>query len=109
MNSTNGVTEPPINPGTLRVRAHRQRRREGLRLVTVPVPEAVIEDAIARGMLKPEESAKPWPVIQACYASQLSEAALDWLINGGVITRERHADAAAILRNISDWLERTGP
>jgi hypothetical protein len=62
--------------------------------------------ALIREMLKPEDRANAWPVIQGCYAAQLSDAALRWLINGGVITEDQRGDAAAILRSISDWLER---
>jgi hypothetical protein len=97
-----------ISPSTPRVRRYRERRREGLRQLTVEVPEAVIEQAIGRGILKPEESAMAWDVIQACYAAQLSDAALDRLISVGVITREQRNDAVAILRRIGKWLEQTG-
>ena len=69
----------------------------------------MIQNAIDCGMLKSERSAEPWAVIQACYAAQLSEAATNWLIKGGVITREQRADAVAILRSISIWLERAPP
>jgi hypothetical protein len=31
-------------------------------------------------------------VIQACYAAQLSDAALDWLVNGGVIGHEQRGE-----------------
>jgi hypothetical protein len=95
----------PERPSTLRVRRHRERRSHGLRLLTVTVPETVIEAAVARGLLASEERAEPWSVIQGCYASQLSDAALDRLVNGGVITHEQRGDAGAILRNISKWLE----
>ena len=67
----------PVNPSTSRVRRHRERRKDGLRLFTMTVPETVIENAIARGLLAAEDRAEPWPVIQACYAAQLSDAALD--------------------------------
>jgi hypothetical protein len=106
------VTEPQrARPGTLRVQHHRRRRREGLRLFTVEVPEATIAHAIARGLLKPDDRAKPFDrakplaVIQACYAAQLADGTLNWLIDGGVITHEQRGDAAAILRGISAWLE----
>ena len=95
-----------VSASTLRVRRHRERRRERVRLFTVEVPEAVIDEAIARGLLKPEDRASPWVVLQACNAAQLSDVALDWLIKGGVITREQRTDAIAILRSISDWLKR---
>jgi hypothetical protein len=60
----------------------------------------------ARGLLAPEECAKPWTVIQACHAAQLSDAALDWLIGKEILTREQRGDAGAILRAIGAWLER---
>ncbi len=53
-----------------------------------------------------QPTAEPWAVIQACYAAQLSDATLNWLIDSGVITAEQRADAVAILRSISNWLER---
>ena len=92
-----------------RVRLYRERRRQGLRLFTVAVPEAIVQTAVARGLLAAEDRAEPWPVIQGCYAAQLSDAALDWLIKGGVIVAEQRGDAAATLRSISKWLERAGP
>jgi len=99
------VAKRPFSASTLRVRRHRERRREGLCLFTVEVPEATIEEARARGLLKPEDNGKRWPVIQACYAAQLSDAALERLINAGVIAPDERGDAGAILRGISDWLE----
>ena len=84
-----------VNASTSRVRRHRERRREGLRLFTVTVPETVIENTIARGLLAAAGRADPWPVIQACYAAQLSDAALAWLVNSGVIAREQRGDAAS--------------
>ena len=95
----------PVNTSTSRVRRHRERLRNGLRLLTVTVPETVIENAIARRLLAAEDRAEPWPVIQGCYAAQLSDAALNWLIKRGVITPEQRGDAAAIIRGISTWLE----
>jgi len=82
------------------------RRREGFRLFTVEVREANIELAIARGLLKPEDRTKPWSVLQACYSAQLTDRALDWLIDRGVIRQEQRGDAASILRAIGDWLGR---
>jgi hypothetical protein len=56
-------------------------------------------------LLAAQDRAEPWSVIQSCYAAQLSEAALEWLIKAGVIKPEQRGDAAAILRGISKWLE----
>jgi hypothetical protein len=50
------LAEPRICASRERVRQHRERRRNGLRLMTVKMPEASIEHAISRGLLKPEES-----------------------------------------------------
>ena len=108
MSIANTTTAPPsVKPSTLRVRRHRERRREGLCSLTVEMSKAGIEDAIARGMLEPEHDA--WNVLDAWYADHLSDAALEWLVNNKVITREQRNDAIAILRSISDWLERAGP
>ena len=50
MNSaTESIDEPRISASTLRVRRHRERRREGLRLLTLEMSEPAIETAIARG------------------------------------------------------------
>jgi hypothetical protein len=90
------------------VRLHRERRREGLRLLTLEMPETpetAIDAAIARGFLKPEDSTQAWSVIQSVYATQLSERALNWLTDNGVITTEQRTNPVAILRCISDWLE----
>ena len=106
MSAVDNVTESrTVRPGTLRVQRYRKRRRDALRLFTIEMPAATIEHAIARGLLMPEARAEPWPVLQACYAAQLTDGVLDWLISDGVIAREHRGDAAAILRGISDWLE----
>ncbi len=65
------TTEHRLSPSTLRVRRHRERRREGLRLVTVEVPEPAIEAAVARGLLKPEDHAEAWAVRQGGLSSPL--------------------------------------
>jgi AcrR family transcriptional regulator len=103
------VAEPRVCASTERVRQHRERRRNGLRLMTVAMPEANIEHAITRGLLKPEDRTKPLPVIQACYASWLSDTAMQWLIRNGVINGNERGDTAAILRRISNWLEQARP
>jgi hypothetical protein len=104
MTATN--TAPTAGDSTHRVRRYRERRKDGLRLFTVTIPETVIENAITRGLLAAEDRVEPWPVIQGCYAAQLSDAALVWLVNGGMLTHEQRGDAGAILRSISKWLER---
>jgi hypothetical protein len=44
--------------------------------------------------------------IDSLYRTQLSDRALNWLTDNAVITTEQRTNAAAILRRISDWLER---
>ena len=61
---------------------------------------------IHSGLLKPEESAQAWAVIESVYAAQLSEKALHWLTENAVITPEQRTNVAAILRCISNWVER---
>ena len=103
--ATEGIDKPWITLSTLRVRRHRERRREGLRLLTLEMPEPATETAIARSFLKPEETTQAWSVIQSVYAAQLSDRALNWLTENAVITTEQRTNAAAILRRIGDWLE----
>jgi hypothetical protein len=95
-----------VSANTLRVRRHRERRRKRHSLFTVEVPQSAIEAAIERGLLERASRTEPWVLIQACYASMLSDAALNWLVRNRIIGNEQRADAAAILRNISNWLER---
>ena len=102
--ATESIDEPRISVSTLRVRRHRERRREGLRLLTLEMPVPAIETAIARGFLKPEETTQAWSVIQSVYAAQLSDRALNWLTDNAVITPVQRTNAAAILHRISDWL-----
>ncbi len=64
----------------------------------------VIKEASARGLLAPEECAKPWIVIQACYAAQLSDAALDWLIRKEILTRA----SRAVMQELSSALSALG-
>ena len=99
------VAESRICASTQRVQRHRERRRQGMCLITIEMPNAVIEGAIARGLLKREASTEPWSLIECAYASQLSDAAINWLVNNGVIARDQAGDAAVILRAISKWLE----
>ena len=91
-----------VSASTLRVRRHRERRREGICCFTVEMPKADIEDAIARGKLKPDYDA--WNVLDAYYADHLSDAALEWLLANKIIKHEDGNDARAILCSISDWL-----
>jgi hypothetical protein len=76
MTGVENVTEPhSLRPNTLRVRRHRERRREGLRLLTVEIPEPVIEAAIARGLLKPEDCAQSSSVMRSAtfrYGTELA-------------------------------------
>ena len=58
---------------------------------------------ITRGLLKSDGGA--WNVLDAWYASHLSDATLKWLVDNIVIKPEQRGDAASILRSISAWLE----
>ena len=105
MSNVTSTTAPlSVKPSTLRVRRHRQRRREGLCSFSIEMSKADIEDAIARGILKADYDA--WDVLDSWYADHLSDTALEWLIDNKIITREQSNDAVAILRSISDWVER---
>jgi hypothetical protein len=84
-----------VSPSALRVRRHRELCRGGRCLFTIEVPEAN-SNTRSRGLLKPEDRAESWPVIQAGYASQLSDAALGRLISCGMVTQETASAAASV-------------
>ncbi len=107
MRIINTTTAPfPVNSSTERVRRHRERRREGLCPLTVEMPKADIDDALARGKLRSDYDA--WSVLDAYYADHLSDAALDWLVANNVIKDEDCNDAGAILCSISEWISELG-
>jgi hypothetical protein len=72
------------------------------------MPKRITEDAISRGLLKPEDRASAWVALQAAFASMLSDRALDWLVRNDVIRSDQRADAAGILRRISRRIEEAG-
>ena len=67
----------------MRVRRYRERRREGVCCLTVEMYEAEIAETTARGLLKPGDHA--WNVLDAWYASHLSDAALRWAVAQAVM------------------------
>ena len=98
-----GTTTGHLSARTLRVRRYRERRREGVRCLTVEMYEGDIAEAIARGLLKSDGD--EGNVLDAWYASHLSDAALQWLADNKVIKPEQRGDAGSILHSISAWLE----
>jgi hypothetical protein len=52
----------------LRMRLHRERRRQGLRCVTIPLPQAQINGLIRKGWLPREERADRATVQRALYS-----------------------------------------
>ena len=86
MSNSNTTTVPnSVNPSTLRVRRYRERRREGIRCLTVEMYEADIAEVTARGSLRPGGDA--WNVLDAWYASHLSDVALQGHHAGAVSRR----------------------
>jgi hypothetical protein len=74
MSATESTTEHhPVSATTLRVRRHRQPRRE--RLPTVELPNEVIHAIITRGLIDAAQRADVRAAIQDCYAAlkRLSE------------------------------------
>ena len=55
--TTHTTAACPVSPNALRVRRHRERRKYGLRMLNVTVPETVIESAVARGLLASDDGA----------------------------------------------------
>jgi hypothetical protein len=76
--NTQDTPDRPVSPSTMRVRRYRERRRDGVCCLTVEMYESEIAETTARGLLKSGDHA--WNVLDAWYASHLSDAALQWLV-----------------------------
>lgn len=61
-------SEPPISPAAGRMRRHRERRRSGLRCLTVQLRETEIDMLICRALLKPEMRNNKIAIINALHA-----------------------------------------
>jgi hypothetical protein len=60
--------EPAHSASTRRMRIHRERRRLGLRCVTIPLSEAMIETLVHRGWLPRAERADRAAILRALYS-----------------------------------------
>jgi hypothetical protein len=66
---TSPTTEPAARSAAAeRMRLHRERRREGLRCMTIELRETEIDALIRRGLLKPETRNDASAVSDALYA-----------------------------------------
>jgi hypothetical protein len=63
--TTNPLTANSL--GAARMRAHRQRRREGLRCVTIEIRDSEVDALVRRQLLKPERRSDPNAIIDALY------------------------------------------
>jgi hypothetical protein len=67
--TTASPTAPaPRSAAAERMRAHRQRRRDGLRCLTIELRETEVDALIRRGMLKADARNDPYAVRDALYA-----------------------------------------
>ena len=55
------------SPATERMRRHRQRRREGLRCLTIEIYETEVDALVLNGLLKAETRNDSFAVIEALY------------------------------------------
>jgi hypothetical protein len=60
-------TATPISVSAARMRLHRDRRRKGLRCLTIEVRESEIGALVRRGLLGPEMQDQPGAVAVALY------------------------------------------
>jgi hypothetical protein len=61
-------TEPPCSAAAERMRLHRERRRMGLRCLTIELRETEIDALIHRGLLRADMRNDPSAVTKALYA-----------------------------------------
>jgi hypothetical protein len=62
------TAEPARSAAAERMRLHRERRRNGMRCLTIELHETEIEALIREGLLKPETRNDPSAVSDALYA-----------------------------------------
>jgi hypothetical protein len=62
------TTEPARSAAAERMRLHRERRRNGMRCLTIELHETEIDGLIRRGLLKPETRNDASAVSDALYA-----------------------------------------
>jgi len=69
MTPTPPTTGPvALSPAAERMRLHRERRRQGLRCLTIELRETEIDVLIAKGLLNSETRHDPGAVSEALYA-----------------------------------------
>ena len=66
--TTNQPTATPRSSAAERMRAHRQRRRDGLRCLTIELRETEIDALICKGGLKADARNRPDAIRDALYA-----------------------------------------
>jgi hypothetical protein len=68
MTAVQPTTEPvPVSPAAARMRAHRKRKRQGLRCVTVQLRETEIDVLISKGLLAVDARNDPRAVRKAVH------------------------------------------
>jgi len=68
MTLTAPTTEPvALSPAAQRMRLHRERRRQGLRCLTIQLRETEVDALIHKGMLNAEMRNDPTAVVEALY------------------------------------------
>jgi len=67
---SDGPATPPIarSAAARRMRAHRQRRREGLRCIVVQLRETEIDELIGKGLLQADARNDPYAIRNALHA-----------------------------------------
>jgi hypothetical protein len=74
LHCTEMMTNPPTaaaanhSPAAERMRLHRERRRKGLRCLTIELRETEIDALIRKGMLKTDARNDPDAILNALYA-----------------------------------------
>jgi hypothetical protein len=66
--TTNPPTATPRSTAAERMRAHRQRRRDGLRCLTIEIRDNEVDALIRKQLLKPETRNDLSAIIDALYA-----------------------------------------
>jgi hypothetical protein len=65
--TTSPPTAKPRSPAAERMRRHRERRRDGLRCLTIELRETEIDALIRKGMLRADARNDPYAIEMALY------------------------------------------
>ena len=81
---------------------------QDVRRLTVAVYERAVESAIGRGLLRRGDSAVPWTVVSALFASMFGDHTIEWLNKRGYLRWDERCRGETIIAAVNSliWRQR---